>query len=258
MGQQTYFAIFAPPGRLAQLVQSTRLHRGGRGFESLTAHSFKSPCHAGVFCALAQRWSHADNVRRRTERPSTRRRPQTNFHPPTPRLPKKPSSARVPMPSQDGRRPRPQPRSKLGDCTCAGMARGMSAAHHTYDASSGNKAIDFAVVFVRHCAPNHRQSASAFLSKFPQRLYRGGHTVHIVCTIEHHRRCMGHVDALPSTALTGQGVIGQSILNGPFGKVPPCALQHLKDSQRCAQVFLLTKEASTPKCTLASDSTSHA
>ena len=27
-------------GRLAQLVRAPRLHRGGRGFESLSAHSF--------------------------------------------------------------------------------------------------------------------------------------------------------------------------------------------------------------------------
>ena len=32
--------MYHPDGRLAQLVRAPRLHRGGRGFESLTAHSY--------------------------------------------------------------------------------------------------------------------------------------------------------------------------------------------------------------------------
>ena len=51
--EQTYFAIFALPGRLAQLVQSTSFTPRGSGVRvphrpPRTKH--KSPCIAGVFC----------------------------------------------------------------------------------------------------------------------------------------------------------------------------------------------------------------
>ena len=52
--EQTYFAIFALAGRLAQLVQSTSFTPRGRGFESLTAHqeqSSKAPSMKGLFAA---------------------------------------------------------------------------------------------------------------------------------------------------------------------------------------------------------------
>ena len=52
--EQTYFAIFALPGRLAQLVQSTSFTPRGSGFESLTAHpeqSTKAPAMQGLFVA---------------------------------------------------------------------------------------------------------------------------------------------------------------------------------------------------------------
>jgi len=32
--------MYASRGRLAQLVRASRLHREGRGFEALTAHSY--------------------------------------------------------------------------------------------------------------------------------------------------------------------------------------------------------------------------
>ena len=53
-GQQTYFAIFALHGRLAQLVQSTSFTPRGSGVR--VPHrphhpTKKSPCSAGVFCS---------------------------------------------------------------------------------------------------------------------------------------------------------------------------------------------------------------
>ena len=38
-----------PVGRLVQLVRTPLLHRGGRGFESLTAHT-EEPLGVGVLC----------------------------------------------------------------------------------------------------------------------------------------------------------------------------------------------------------------
>ena len=154
MGQQTYFAIFAPPGRLAQLVQSTSFTPRGSGVRvphrpPRTKH--KSPCDAGAFCCprthQARMWAGQDGQLiwgQPSTLPGASRStsPTTNKLPPTQITSSLAPLAKAPRSASSGESMTSPFNSGLTLATRFGaMARGMSAAHHQYVATSGRRAM---------------------------------------------------------------------------------------------------------------------
>ena len=166
MGQQTYFAIFAPPGRLAQLVQSTSFTPRGSGVR--VPHRplpSKSPCHAGAFlCPGLEMVSCrplCEDGRGVFQHVADHKQTSTHPHHVFRRSLHQRAFQCLHRTVDDHAL---QPRSKLGDCTCRHGARNVSRTPHVRR-FLWQQGHDFAVVFVRHCAPNHRQSASAPFSQ---------------------------------------------------------------------------------------------